>query len=110
MTVVSELEASTPHEAVARVVVQNECGLHVRPCNRILETLRRYRSDFFLQKLGPDGEPTGSQVNGRSATSILMLEAPQGTEIALRAVGPDASSLIEEMVALFETRFGIDAD
>ena len=96
----------TRAEARARVVVRNESGLHIRPCNIILTTLRGYRSDLFVAKR--IGDRPGPESSARSATSLLLLQAPCGTELELRASGVDAEQLIHVMVELFQRRFDLE--
>jgi phosphotransferase system HPr (HPr) family protein len=95
-------------EVCTQVTVLTEMGLHVRPCNSILQVVRQHESELYLQKLDARGQPTGQEARARSAASLLLLEAPRGTELRLRAVGPDAELLIGKVVALFAQRFAME--
>jgi phosphocarrier protein HPr len=83
-------------------------GLHVRPCNAILQAVKRFHSELYLRRLDGRGVPQGEEVRARSAASLLLLEAPLGTDLELRAVGPDARELLEEVEKLFQLRFMVE--
>ena len=103
-----ETEASPPISRTAMVRVVNEQGLHVRPCNKLLELMREFSGDLYLAKV-VDGEVLStSEASARSATSMLLIEAPCGTELRLRAVGDDAEELLAAAVALFQSGFELD--
>ena len=93
-------------EARARVIVLNESGLHIRPCNIILTTLKGFRSDLFIAKRV--GVGFGPETSARSATSLLLMQAPCGSELELRAAGSDAELLIQTMIDLFARRFDLE--
>jgi len=83
-------------------------GLHVRPCNALLQVVKRFHGELFLRRLDGHGEPQGEEVRARSAASLLLLEAPQGTELELRATGPDARELLAVVEDLFQRRFMVE--
>ncbi len=56
-------------------------------------------TDVFVEK---DGE----QVNGKSIMSLMMLAAGKGSEIKFVAQGDDAQTMLNEISALFEQKFG----
>lgn len=103
-----EVQQDQNRQELARVIVLNEQGLHVRPCNTILTLVQAHESELFITKLSADGSPASPETNAKSATSLLLLEAPQGTELQLRALGPDCEELIADLVEIFARRFSID--
>jgi len=53
------------------------------------------------------GEGT-EQVDGRSAMSMMLLDAPHGTRLRLLARGDDAAALLDALADLVNDRFGED--
>ena len=84
-----------------RIQLVNRQGLHARPIQRIVEICRRHHSTIRISR-GVD------EVSGRSIMEMLTLAAPRGTELMLVAEGDDEESLIAELVALIEGKFGED--
>ncbi len=80
-------------------VIQNELGLHARAAAQFVQTANKYRADVTVEK---DGE----EVNGKSILSLMMLAAPIGSEIMLKAEGDDAIDLLESLVTLIDNKFG----
>jgi phosphocarrier protein HPr len=82
-----------------RVRLGNATGLHVRPATLFMETANRFQSAIHVLK--------GSQrADGKSAISLMLLEAPCGTELLIQASGDDETSAVEALADLVETRFG----
>ena len=81
--------------AVRRVIVSNPQGLHARPAHALAQLANRFQASIQIVK---DGEP----VDGKSILSILTLAAAQGTELVIRATGPDADAAVDALVALFQ--------
>lgn len=79
--------------------VRNKMGLHARPAAKIVQTANKFPCDVTLVKDGQD-------VNGKSIMGVLMLAAPQGSEITVRAEGDDAQSCVDAIFDLFEKGFG----
>jgi len=46
------------------------------------------------------------KVNGKSIMGLLMLAAPQGTTLKLRATGEDGPSALQALADLVDARFG----
>jgi len=79
--------------------IQNELGLHARAAAQFVQTANKYRADVTVEK---DGE----EVNGKSILSLMMLAAPIGSEVVLKAEGDDAIDLLESLVTLIDNKFG----
>ena len=77
----------------------NELGLHARAAAQFVQTANKFRAEVTVSK---DGE----EVNGKSILSLMMLAAPIGSEIALKAEGDDAIELLDALIALIENKFG----
>lgn len=78
-------------ERVVRIV--NPEGLHARPSGAIVSVALRHES--ALRVAAGDRE-----VNGRSILEVISLGATCGTELVLRAEGPDAEALLDELEEL----------
>jgi phosphotransferase system HPr (HPr) family protein len=81
------------------VVVKNRLGLHLRAASMIAETIRRFDATVVLWR-------EGLHADARSVTSMLILGAPQGTKLAIKADGPEAGAALAAIKELFEQRFG----
>lgn len=79
--------------------IVNEKGLHARASARFVETVERFDARVEVEK-------DGMSVSGDSIMGLLMLAASRGTEIALRASGPQAEALVAALAALVADRFG----
>lgn len=74
--------------ATRTVLVTNRHGLHMRICSAIVKAMGKYRANVTIRK--------GSQaVNAASMFDLLLLAAPQGTELVLSARGPEAEVALE---------------
>jgi len=81
--------------------IQNKLGLHARASSFFVQEANRFEAEIFVKK---DGE----EVNGKSILGVLMLAAPKGAEITLRAEGADAADAIDALGALINNLFGED--
>lgn len=81
-----------------RVTVLNPQGLHMRPADMLARAAARFQSQIELEK-------DGQSIDCRSIMSILTLNASQGTQLQLRAIGEDASQAIEALSELFANGF-----
>ncbi len=79
--------------------ILNKLGLHARAASYFVQEANRYESEIFIIK-------DGQEVNGKSILGVLMLAAPKGAEITLRAEGDDAVAAINALGALINGRFG----
>ena len=80
------------------VTVRNAQGLHARPADMLVRTAMRFESAITIIK---DGE----QFDGRSILSLMTLGAEQGTQLLLRAEGPDADLALQALAELFVRGF-----
>lgn len=84
---------------ITRVVtVQNPEGLHMRPADKLVRTATNFQCQIELER-------AGQIADCRSMIGLLRLGAPQGTELTLRAQGPDAPMAIEAISRLFDSQF-----
>jgi phosphocarrier protein HPr len=87
--------------ATRMVVVTHSPGLHARPCLAIVNTVRRFQSQVKIHN--------GNEVaDAAEILELMSLGVPQGTEVTLRAKGPDAVEALNALVRLFADNFGFD--
>ena len=82
------------------VTVGNAEGLHVRPCDLISKTARKFSAKTEIV--------CGTQrVDAKSILSLLEIaaSAPKGTDLILEATGADAEAALTELAALFSQNF-----
>jgi phosphocarrier protein len=78
--------------------VRNKMGVHARPAALIVQTANRFPCDVTLAK-------DDQSVNGKSIMGVLMLAAPIGTVVIVRAEGEQAAACVEAIADLFEKGF-----
>ena len=79
--------------------IQNKLGLHARASAKLAVDAGRFNSEVSLVK-------DDISVNAKSIMGIMMLAAAKGTELVLKAEGPDADSALDSIEALVNGRFG----
>ncbi len=85
--------------AVCDVTIRNRLGLHARASAQFVKTASRFKADITV-------EAGAQKVNGKSIMGLLLLAAPQGRTLTLRAVGEDGAEAVRALVNLIEGRFG----
>ncbi len=81
------------------VEIVNKNGIHARPAAEIVKTAGKYKSHITLAR-------EDLEVNGKSIMGVMMLAAECGSEVHLRAEGPDAQEAIDALCALITNKFG----
>ena len=81
--------------------IRNQRGLHARAAARFVKLAWEYDADIRVVK----GE---TDVSGRSIMGLMMLAAGPGTEIELRATGPQAGPALDALTALIGSGFDED--
>jgi phosphocarrier protein HPr len=81
-----------------RVILGNATGFHIRPATLFMEAASRFRS---VIEVAAD-ERTA---DGKSAISLMLLEAPQGTQLTIRASGEDEVAAVDALVDLVDRHF-----
>ena len=85
----------------ARITIENELGLHARAATMFVRVAGKHESEIFVSK-------DGREVNGKSIMGVLTLVASKGSQIKLRAEGPDAKFAIAALRQLVADKFGED--
>lgn len=77
------------------LTVGNQLGLHARVATMIVQAMRNYASKVSLCK-------DGVEVDARSVLGLLLLAATPGSEIVVKAQGPDSRQALEEVGRLIQ--------
>ena len=81
------------------VKIVNKNGLHARPAAEIVKTASKFTSDIIIVR-------DELEVNGKSIMGVMMLAAECGSEVTLRATGPDESAAVDAIATLISSKFG----
>jgi phosphotransferase system HPr (HPr) family protein len=84
----------------ATATVQDRRGLHLTPSARVVRCAEQFKSQITLCL-------DCKEANACSLLQILTLGAAFGSEVEIRAKGPDEKEAIERMVELFSDGAGI---
>ncbi|MDO4649070.1 MAG: HPr family phosphocarrier protein [Eubacteriales bacterium] len=74
-----------------KVIVDNQCGLHVRPAARFAKHAEQCTSHVEIVY-------NGTVLNAKSILNIVSQAIAKGSEIELRCTGPDEKKDIEVVV------------
>lgn len=78
--------------------IVNRLGLHARAAAKLVHTLGGFKSRVTLIK---DGE----EADAKSILGILLMAAPQGSRIWVRADGQDEEAAMAAVATLIQNRF-----
>jgi phosphocarrier protein HPr len=81
------------------VRLTGDTGLHVRPATLFMEAAKQFHSSVRVHK-------DGQTADGKSAISLMLLEAHRGAKLHVEADGVDEVAAVTSLVALVESRFG----
>ncbi|QEI08950.1 HPr family phosphocarrier protein [Pigmentiphaga aceris] len=81
------------------ITITNKLGLHARASAKLTQLASKFKCEIFIAR--------GSRrVNAKSIMGVMMLAAGLGTTVTVDAEGADADRALEEIVALFNDKFG----
>ncbi len=80
------------------VTVTNPQGLHLRPADMLARLALQFESTVEIER-------GGDRFDGKSIMSLMTLAAGQGTQLLLRASGPDAEEALDALAELFGRGF-----
>jgi len=83
------------------VEIENQLGLHARAASKLVNCATSFAADVWLRR----GE---REINGKSIMGVLTLAAGKGTVLGIRTQGEDEQQALQELIQLFEDRFGED--
>ena len=81
-----------------QIDVVNKLGLHARAAAKLVKLCAGFKSNITLAK-------DDKSADAKSIMGILMLAAPQGTQLQLRVEGDDAESASSAIVEMFSNCF-----
>ena len=81
------------------ITIINRLGLHARACAKLVKAAAHYENRVELLQ----GEESA---DAKSIMSLMMLAAPQGSQLTLKAEGADAQAATAEIMQLINERFG----
>lgn len=90
------MEAKT---RLGRARIVNKKGLHARASAKLVEAAARFKSEITVAK-------DGNEVSALSIMGLMMLGAGLGSDIHIKAEGPDADQAMMAILALVEAKFG----
>ena len=79
----------------------NRLGLHARAAAQLVQKANQFVAEVTIFK-------EDVEVNGKSIMGILLLAAPQGTQIAIAVNGSDEEQAMNAIAELVEDGFGED--
>jgi len=77
----------------------NKLGLHVRPSAKIVETVTKYGSEVLISN-------GAQQANAKSIIELLTLAAAYDSLVTIKAEGPDADKVVDEIEQVIKSKFG----
>ncbi len=81
------------------VELVNRLGLHARAAAKLVHEASRFSSKVYVSH-------NQEEVNGKSILGLLLLAAPYGSRLVLRAEGEDEEAALDAIQALIDARFG----
>ena len=73
--------------------VANRLGLHARPAAELVKIANRFESEIQIAK-------DGMWVNAKSILGVMTLAAERGSELSIKAEGPDADAAVAAIAEL----------
>lgn len=77
-------------------VIVDKMGLHMRPANKFISAMTKYRSDITIV-FG------GNKINGKSIMNIMAACIKYGSHITIICDGEDEQAMLDEAVSLIES-------
>jgi len=81
------------------VEIVNKNGLHARPAAEIVKLSSKFQCEITIVR-------DDLEVNGKSIMGVMMLAAEFGSNILVRANGPDAEQAVNAIANLVAAKFG----
>ncbi len=86
----------TAEERSTTVKVADPLGLHLRTGRDVVQLANQFQADIMAQNL----TRTSPEVSLKSILEIMQLQARQGHDLLLRAIGPDAQAALDALCVL----------
>lgn len=78
--------------------IKNRLGLHARPAAMFVKEASSYKCSVVVVK-------DGLEVNGKSVMGLMLLAAESGSQLTVKADGPDEAQAIAGLAAVFDRKF-----
>lgn len=79
--------------------LRNRLGLHARAAAKFVNVASQFQAEVLVAH-------NDEEVNGKSILGLLLLAAPCGTRLSVRAEGDDGAEALDAIGELILTRFG----
>jgi len=99
MNYADDPQATPASEHTQTITIVNKLGLHARAAAKVAELASQFTAN---QTVLSDGQ----SADCKSIISLLMLAAGQGSQVTIKASGPDAAKACQALCALITDRFG----
>jgi phosphocarrier protein HPr len=76
-----------------KATVANRLGLHARPAAELVKIANQFESEIQIAK-------DGMWVNAKSILGVMTLAAERGSELSIKAEGPDADAAVAAIAEL----------
>jgi phosphotransferase system HPr (HPr) family protein len=80
-------------------IIKNQLGLHARAAAKLVQLSHNFNASLTIRY-------DGQEVDGKSILNILTLACPVGSDVLMRAEGPEAEQILEAIEGLIEEKFG----
>lgn len=80
--------------------IRNESGLHARPASEFVKCANGFESKVLIGRANGD-----TPVNAKSIVMLLALALCKGTQVIIRADGPDEQLAVDTLAALIDSGF-----
>ncbi len=80
-------------------VLVNRLGMHARAATKLVQLAQKFKSKIVLIV-------NSMEADAKSILGLLILAAPMGTKVKVRAEGEDEREAVEAIVKLIEEKFG----
>ncbi len=80
-------------------VLVNKLGMHARAATKLVQLAQKFKSRIVVIV-------NGMEADAKSILGLLILAAPVGTKVKIRAEGEDEKEAVEAIVKLIEEKFG----
>ena len=84
------------------LIIQNERGMHVRPCAAFASLANRFNCDIFVLH-------HGDRFRGKTSMNLLSAWIQEGDEITIVCDGNDESEAMAALLALIASDFDDDS-
>ena len=90
----------TVPNASGSVAIQDPTGLHARPAVKLTKLAKTFASNIEIR-----ADSQEKWVNAKSPNGVMKLKAAHGEILHVRALGQDAQTGVEALIALVERDF-----